>query len=73
MSERMKVWSEIKTGTDGRVYANRYLLTPDELTGLQRAGLVGDVAEVIGMQDAADALAADYEMQAHVHAGGVIQ
>ena len=46
----LKAWSEIKTGADGQEYGLRYLLTTEELFGLQKAGLVGEVAELVYMQ-----------------------
>lgn len=31
----MKVWSELKTGSDGRTYGVRYLLTDEECQHMQ--------------------------------------
>lgn len=47
----MKVYSEIKTGTDGKSYSVRYLLTEEERTGLTEAGILGYTEEVIGIFD----------------------
>ena len=69
----MKVWSETKTGSDGLSYSVRYLLDDEELDGLQSAGLVGAVYQVIGMQDAADRLMAGYEKQQFEASGGLVQ
>ena len=69
----MKVYSEIKTCSEGLTYSVRYLLDAEELFGLQVAGLIGPVAEVIGMQEAADALMAGFEKQQHEACGGSIQ
>lgn len=70
----MKVWSEEKMGTDGKVYSIRYLLDSDEVNGLQQAGIVSaDVFEVIGMQRIADVIVADFEKQAYVESGGIVQ
>ena len=43
------VWSETKMGSDGLVYSVRYLLDSEELSGLQAAGLIGSVDEVVGV------------------------
>lgn len=69
----MKVWSELKYGTDGRLYGIRYLLTVEEVKGLQASGLIGDVRQVVGMQAVADMAMADFERQAHVVNGGALQ
>jgi len=69
----MKVWSIGQTGCDGKLYSIRYLLTPEELAGLQAAGLLGDVDEVIGMQEAADSVVAMFERDVAVACGGAIQ
>ena len=69
----MKVWSEIKEGRDGLTYSVRYLLDAEELNGLQSAGLIGPVDEVIGMQEAADIVMADFEKQQFEACGGTIQ
>ena len=41
------VWSETKMGGDGLAYSVRYLLDSEELSGLQAAGLIGSVDEVV--------------------------
>ena len=69
----MKVWSINQTGRDGKLYSVRYLLAPEEVAGLQAAGLLGDVDEVIGMQEAADSVVAAFERDAVVACGGAIQ
>lgn len=70
----VKVWSEIKIGSNGRTYSIRYLLSSEEIRGLQGAGLIGmDIAEVIGMQRVADTILADFEKQLYTAAGGVVQ
>jgi hypothetical protein len=69
----MKVYSATAIGLDGAAYNVRFLLEPEELLGLQRAGIVGEVTEVVGMQDLADALLADMEKQMHTAAGGLTQ
>lgn len=69
----MKVWSESKIGTDGLAYSVRYLLDKAELQGLQSAGLIGQVDEVVGMQDVADAVMAGFEKQVYTAYGGVVQ
>ena len=68
-----KVWSETKTGGDGLVYSVRYFHDDDEIIGLQSAGLIGPVAEVIGMQDVADAVIAGLEKQIYTACGGQVQ
>lgn len=45
----IKVWNEFKTGADGRLYGVRYMLTNEELAGLQAAGIVGEVDQVLSM------------------------
>jgi hypothetical protein len=69
----MKVYSTTAVGLDGAPYNVRFLLEPAELLGLQRAGIIGVVDEVLGMQDLADALVADMEKQMHTAAGGLTQ
>ena len=44
-----KVWNEFITGSDGRLYGVRYMLTDEELAGLQAAGIVGEVDQVLSM------------------------
>ena len=43
------VWSETKVGNDSLAYSVRYLLDSEELFGLQAAGLIGSVDEVVGV------------------------
>lgn len=50
----LRIYSELKTGIDGKEYGLRHLLSLEELAGLQRAGLVGEVGEVVQMQREAD-------------------
>lgn len=69
----VKAFAEQKTGADGRVYSVRYLLTEGELRGLQEAGLIGEVQEVIGVKEAKDALIAMWERSALIDAGGMVQ
>lgn len=69
----MKVWSEPKIGSDGLVYSVRYLLDSAELQGLQSAGIIGQAAEIVGMQDVADAVMANFEKQAYTACGPVVQ
>ena len=69
----MKVWSETKTGSDGNEYSVPYLLSIEHLQGLQSVGLVGEVCEVLGMQDIADCVMADFEKQIFTACGGVVQ
>jgi hypothetical protein len=51
----MIVWGAIKRGADGKDYGVRYLLTREELAGLQAAGLVGEV-ELIAFPPEAEAV-----------------
>jgi hypothetical protein len=69
----VKVWNELKTGTNGRLYGVRYLLEPQELQGLQSAGIIGEVSEIVGMQQVADTVIADYERQTFTACGGLVQ
>ena len=69
----MKPYGEFKTGADGKEYAVRYLLTPEELGGLQKAGIVGDVIEIVGLQDAAESVVAMLERDFLAAAGALEQ
>jgi hypothetical protein len=69
----MKIYSEIKTGTDGREYGIRYLLTEEEASWLRRVGLVGQLYEVVGMKAVADMAVAAIELDNHVGEGGAVQ
>lgn len=69
----MRGWAEFKRGPDGMLYSVRYLLTDSELAGLQRAGLIGEVFEVVGVQTAAAQLTAKYEKEAMLADGGYLQ
>ena len=69
----MKVWSEIKTGTDGRLYGVRYLLTDEERRHMQTVGVIGEVLEVISMKTAADQVVAAFERDQMLHNWGAIQ
>lgn len=69
----MLVFSEVRTGQDGAQYSVRHLLTRQELAGLQAAGVVGDVFEVVGMQSVADAVVARFELEAVIASGGRVQ
>lgn len=69
----MKVWSEFKTGTDGRLYGVRYLLTDEECRHMQTVGIIGDVCEVISMKTAAEQVIAAFERDQMVYDGGAIQ
>lgn len=69
----MKVYAASVTGNDGLAYSMRLLLEPEELAGLQEAGILGEVGEVIGMQHAADLLVAGLEKEFYTATGGQIQ
>jgi hypothetical protein len=69
----MKVWTEIKTGTDGRLYGLRYLLTDEECRHMRSIGLIGDVLEVVSMKTAADQTMAAFERDQMLTNGGAIQ
>ena len=69
----MKVWSELKTGSDGRLYGVRYLLTDEECQHMRTVGLIGDVCEVISMKAAADQVMAAFERDKMICEGGAIQ
>ena len=73
MSEKLIPWAEVKAGNDGHAYGVRYLLTREEKDRLQRSGVIGEVAEVVGMQAAADALVAQFERDAMLYEGGSVQ
>lgn len=57
----LRIYSELKTGNDGKEYGLRHLLSPEELDGLKRAGLVGEVEETVWMQREADEAVARVE------------
>jgi len=69
----MKVWSELKEGTDERLYGVRSLLTEEEVRGLQAAGVIGEVFEVVSMKTAAEQTMAAFERDQMLHEGGAIQ
>ena len=70
----MKAYSTTATGADGLAYSVRYLLEPDELAGLQAAGLVPmDAAEIVSLQSVVDGLVASFERDCWRAAGGVVQ
>ena len=69
----MKVWAEPKTGADGAEYSVRYLLDIEELNGLQSAGIIGPVSEIVGMQEVADCLLAGLKSRFIRLVGGVVQ
>lgn len=69
----MKVYQEFKTGNDGLAYSVRYLLDSEEVQGLQCAGVIGQVAQIVGMQEVADSVMAGFEKQAYTACGGVVQ
>jgi hypothetical protein len=70
----LKAWSFDAVGSDGLCYSVRLLATTQELEGWQRAGLVPQTAvELVGMQDAADQLVAQFEREAYVIQWGALQ
>jgi len=69
----MNIYSELKTGTDGKIYGLRYMLTETELRHMQSVGLIGEVCEVISMKTAADQAMASFERDQVVYEGGSIQ
>ncbi len=70
----MKVFSYEAQGRSGARYDVRLLLEDAELAALQAEGLVpAHVVEVVGMQTAADTVMAQFEREALVACGGVVQ
>jgi len=69
----MIVFGAIQTGADGKQYGVRYLLTREELAGLQAAGLVGEVDQIEGLQSVADGIVAMYERDAVLALGRSVQ
>lgn len=69
----MKVFSFIAPGKDGLPYGVRLLHTDEEIKGLQAAGLIPEVSELIGMQTVADQVVAGFEREALTAMGGLIQ
>ena len=73
MSEKPRVWSQSIRLPDGRVFSVPYLATAEHIKALQDVGLVGEVDEVVGMQEAADTAMAKLEIDAYAAFGGLIQ
>ena len=69
----MKVWSEFKTGTDGKLYGVRYLMTDQECRHMQSIGIIGEVFEVVSMKTAADQTVAQFELEQTLIDGGLVQ
>ena len=69
----MKAYSATLTGSDGLRHSVRYLLEEDELISLQSVGLVGDVLEIVGMQEVADTLVAGLQKEFYTACGGLPQ
>ena len=69
----MKVWSELKTGSDGRTYGVRYLLTDEECQHMRTVGIIGAALLVHGMQKEADQVMAAFERDKMICEGGAIQ
>lgn len=69
----MKAYSTEMQGSDGLTYSVRLLLEPQELAGLQSAGVIGEAHEIVGMQDAADSLVANLQKQYYTATGGLVQ
>lgn len=71
---KMKIYSSEQTGRDGQQYSVRYMLDGAELAGLQAAGLVPrDVCEIVGMHAVADGIIAEFERDAALMTGAVLQ
>lgn len=71
---KFKVYSSTMIAPAGHAYSVRYLLDPEELAGLQAAGLIADnTCEVVGLQEYADIIAADFERQTAMAMGGYLQ
>ena len=68
-----KIWAETKTDNYGVEFSLRYLLDDAELEGLQNAGLIGEVEQVMGMQEITDCILADMELQIYTACGGRTQ
>ena len=73
MTAKLKVWSQSIRLPDGRVFEVPYLATAEHIKALQDVGLVGEVDEVVGMQEAADTEIAKLEIDAYAAFGGLIQ
>ena len=69
----LKVYAGEVVGSDGNSYFVRYLLSPEHLAALQLVSILGEVAEVIGMQDCADQIVAGLEKQMYTSMGGLTQ
>ena len=69
----MKAYGEFKTGNDGKKYAVRYFLDEEEVAGLQQAGIIGDVVEIVGLQSAAETVVAMLERDFLAAAGALEQ
>ena len=73
MIDKPRVWSQSIRLADGRVFEVPYLATAEHIKALQDVGLVGEVDEVVGMQEAADTEIAKLEIDAYAAFGGLIQ
>lgn len=70
----MKVYSGTITDTIGRTWSQRFLLTAKEFSDQTDAGILpADTCEVIGLQDAANIAAANFEAQEIRYTGGRFQ
>jgi hypothetical protein len=69
----MKVWSEFREGSDGKLYSVRLLLTDEEARHMQSVGCLGPLWHIVGMQPVADSTMAQFEKEAHTAGGGVVQ
>ena len=59
----MKAYSSDQVAADGRCFAVRYLLDPEELHAMQAAGLVpANAVEIVGLQEVVDGLMAGFEL-----------
>lgn len=66
----MKAYSYTAKGSDGFTYSVRLMLEEIELEALQRAGIIGEVSEVVGMQPTTDALIAGLQKEFYTACGG---
>lgn len=65
-ADRLRAYSEGKKGKSGKEFVVRYLLAREHLAGLQAEGLVGDVDEVVGLQDCTDHVVASFRRESYI-------
>ena len=63
---QFSIYTAAKTGTDGKTYGLRLLLTEQEAVHLQSVHVVPPLSRVVGMQEAADVAVAMIQKEQEV-------